>query len=188
LFIFKINLMAEWISSLGYIGAFLGAVLEGEVAFLTAIQATRLGYLNFYYVLLAVFLGAQAVDWSLYLAGRKGGQTAIDRRPKLQPRFNQMATAVEQRSTLLLLVYRFMYGFRIVLPTLFGVAKVPVIRFALFSFISTLLWVLIVGNLGLFFSEPLLHGLAALKSYLPAMLLLLTGGGAFLFFRYQSKL
>ncbi|WP_282776423.1 DedA family protein [Phaeodactylibacter xiamenensis] len=180
--------MAEWISSLGYIGAFLGAVLEGEVAFLTAIQATRLGYLNFYYVLLAVFLGAQAVDWSLYLAGRKGGQTAIDRRPKLQPRFNQMATAVEQRSTLLLLVYRFMYGFRIVLPTLFGVAKVPVIRFALFSFISTLLWVLIVGNLGFFFSEPLLHGLAALKSYLPAMLLLLTGGGAFLFFRYQSKL
>ncbi|KGE88406.1 MAG: DedA family protein [Phaeodactylibacter xiamenensis] len=180
--------MAEWISSLGYIGAFLGAVLEGEVAFLTAIQATRLGYLNFYYVLLAVFLGAQAVDWSLYLAGRKGGQTAIDRRPKLQPRFNQMATAVEQRSTLLLLVYRFMYGFRIVLPTLFGVAKVPVIRFALFSFISTLLWVLIVGNLGFFFSEPLLHGLATLKSYLPAMLLLLTGGGAFLFFRYQSKL
>ena len=49
------------------------------MAFLTAIQATRLGYLNFYYVLLAVFLGAQAVDWSLYLAGRK--QEAIEAVP-----------------------------------------------------------------------------------------------------------
>lgn len=165
--------MTEWISSLGYFGAFLGAVLEGEVAFLTAIQATRLGYLNFYYVLLAVFLGAQVVDWSLYLAGRKGGQTAIDRRPKLQPRFNQMAAVVEQRSTLLLLAYRFMYGFRIVLPTLFGVAKVSILRFAIFSFISTLLWVFIVGNLGFFFSEPLLFGLAAMKPYLPVLLVIL---------------
>ncbi|MEQ8706201.1 MAG: DedA family protein [Phaeodactylibacter sp.] len=175
--------MAEWISSLGYLGAFLGAVLEGEVAFLTAIQATRLGYLNFYYVLLAVFLGAQVVDWSLYLAGRKGGQKAIDRRPKLQFRFNQMSAAVEERSTLLLLVYRFMYGFRIVLPTLFGVAKVPVTRFAVFSFISTLLWVTIVGNLGFFFSEPLLYGLSAVKPYLPVLLALLAIV-AVLFFRY----
>ena len=179
--------MAEWISSLGYIGAFLGAVLEGEVAFLTAIQATRLGYLNFYYVLLAVFLGAQAVDWSLYLAGRRGGQAAIDRRPKLQPRFNQMAAAVEQRSTLLLLAYRFMYGFRIVLPTLFGVAKIPVSRFAVFSFISTLLWVLIVGNLGFLFSEPLLYGLSVLQPYLPAVFILIAATGAFLFFRHQQS-
>lgn len=162
--------MAEWISSLGYFGAFLGAVLEGEVAFLTAIQATRLGYLDFYYVLTAVFLGAQVVDWSLYLAGRKGGQAAIDRRPKLQPRFHQMAIAVEERSTLLLLLYRFMYGFRIVLPTLFGVARIPVRRFALFSFISTLLWVVIIGNLGFFFSGTLLYGLSQLTTYWPALL------------------
>lgn len=178
--------MAEWVSSLGYFGAFLGAVLEGEVAFLTVIQASRLGYLNFYYVLLAVFLGAQAVDWSLYLAGRKGGQAAIDCRPKLQPRFNQMAVAVEQRSTLLLLAYRFMYGFRIVLPTLFGVAKIPVRRFAIFSFISTLLWVIIIGNLGFFFSDTLLYGLSQLKTYWPALLTIAILAG-FLTYYFQRQ-
>lgn len=159
--------MAEWIESLGYVGAFLGAVLEGEVAFLAALQATKLGYLNFYYVLLAVFLGAQVVDWSLYLAGKRGGQAAIDRRPKLKPQFTQMSQAVEQRSTVLLLAYRFMYGFRIVLPTLFGVAKISVRRFALFSFISTLLWVTIIGNLGFFFSGSLLYALEHIQAYLP---------------------
>jgi len=64
----------------------------------------------------------------LYLAGKQGGQAAIDQRPKLKPKFAQMSEAVEQRSTALLLAYRFIYGFRIVLPTLFGVVKVPVRR------------------------------------------------------------
>ncbi len=177
--------MAEWISSLGYLGAFLGAVLEGEVAFVTALQATRMGYLDFYYVLLAVFLGAQAVDWSLYLAGKRGGQAAIERRPKLKPRFEQMAGVVEQRSTLLLLGYRFMYGFRIVLPTLFGVVKISTRRFALFSFISTLLWVLIVGNLGFFFSGPLLSGLAKLQAYWPLLLCLMMLGGGIAFYLHK---
>ncbi|NRA48126.1 MAG: VTT domain-containing protein [Phaeodactylibacter sp.] len=169
--------MAEWISSLGYIGAFLGAFFEGEVAYLTAIQATRLGYLNFYYVMLAVFLGAQAVDWSLYLAGRKGGQTAIERRPKLHSRFNQMANTIENRSTVLLLLYRFMYGFRIVLPTLFGVAKIPIARFAVFSFISTLVWVIVVGNLGFFFSDSLLYALNTAKAYMPVFIISLIAAG-----------
>jgi membrane protein DedA with SNARE-associated domain len=162
--------MTEWIESLGYLGAFLGAVLEGELSFIAAVQATKMGYLNFNYVLLAVFLGAQAVDWTLYLTGKRGGQAAIDRRPKLKPRFEKMSEAVEQRATALLLAYRFMYGFRIVLPTLFGVVKVPLQRFALFSFISTLLWVLIIGHLGFFFSGPLLYLLGHIQAYLPYLI------------------
>jgi membrane protein DedA with SNARE-associated domain len=179
--------MAEWIESLGYIGAFLGAVVEGEIAFLTAVQATKLGYLNFYYVLLAVFLGAQLVDWSLYLAGKRGGQAAIDSRPKLKPRFAKMSEAVEQRSTVLLLAYRFMYGFRIVLPTLFGVAKVPVQRFALFSFISTLLWVLIIGNLGFFFSGSLLYAIKHIQTILPYFIAFVLLGGSLTYFLWRRS-
>lgn len=169
--------MLEWLTSLGYLGAFLGAIVEGEMAFLTAIEATRLGYLEFYYVLLAFFLGAQAIDWTLYLTGKQGGQAAIDRRPKLKPRFDQMALAVEERSTLLLLSYRFMYGFRIVLPTLFGVLKVPIYRFALFSFISTLLWVLVIGNLSFFFSESLFYLLSQMLAFGPYILFFAVLGG-----------
>lgn len=147
--------MPDGMESIGYLGAFLGAVVEGEVAFVAAVQATRSGHLNFYCVLAAVFLGAQAVDWSLYLSGRKGGRAALERRPKLAPRFAQMAGMVEERGTLLLLGYRFMYGFRVVLPTLFGIVRIPLQRFALLSFISTSLWVIVVGNVGYFFSDTL---------------------------------
>lgn len=157
--------MAEWIESLGYLGAFLGAIVEGEVVFIAALQTVRLGYLDFYYVLLAVFLGAQVVDWSLFLAARRGGQAIIDKRPKLQPRFDKMSELVERRSTLLLLAYRFMYGFRIVLPTLFGISSVSLGRFALLSFIGTLLWVLIIGYTGFFFSENLMAALNWLSAH-----------------------
>ena len=179
--------MSEWIESLGYLGAFLGAVVEGELSFLAAIQATKLGYLDFNYVLLAVFLGAQAVDWSLYLAGKRGGRAAIDRRPKLKPRFEQMSQAVEQRSVVLLLAYRFMYGFRIVLPTLFGVVKISTSRFALFSFVSTLLWVLVIGNLGFFFADSVIYAITHIKTYLPYFIgfVVLGGSLAYLLYRYN---
>jgi membrane protein DedA with SNARE-associated domain len=72
----------------------------------------------------------------------------------------------------------------IVLPTLFGVAKIPVRRFAVFSFISTLLWVIIIGNLGFFFSDTLLYGLSQLKTYWPALLTIAILAG---FLTYYSQ-
>ena len=172
--------MTEWLASLGYLGALLGAVFEGEISFLAALQTVRLGYLNFYYVLLSVFVGAQAIDWFIFLAARRGGMAVLERRPGLRGKVRRMNNLLERRSTLLLLSYRFLYGFRVVLPTLFGISSITIRRFALLSFISTMLWVAAIGYGGYFFTFYLETFLAWVEQYafwvVSALLLLLTAG------------
>ncbi|MCO6479483.1 MAG: VTT domain-containing protein [Phaeodactylibacter sp.] len=174
--------MTEWLASLGYLGALLGAAFEGEISFLAVLQAVRLGYLNFYYVLLSVFVGAQAVDWFIFLAARRGGTAVLERHPGLEARLRRMSRLLERRSTLLLLSYRFLYGFRIVLPTLFGVSSITKRRFGLLSFISTLLWVSAIGYGGYFFTAYLEAFLLWVQHYAiwAALAVLLLAGGAWL--------
>ncbi len=160
--------MPDWIESLGYLGAFLGAFLEGEILLLAAIQAAVAGYLNFFGVLLAFGLGTLAADWTFFLAGRRTGARYIERFPRLKPRFERMEGVVFANATILLLLYRFIYGFRIVLPVLFGLSKrISLRKFAVFSFVSTLLWIGVYGTLGYFFAEWLLERIEQLQQYVP---------------------
>jgi membrane protein DedA with SNARE-associated domain len=55
-----------------------------------------------------------------------------------------------------MLAYRFMYGFRVVLPLVFGMSEIPTRRFALFSLISTALWLSALGMLGSWLGETIL--------------------------------
>ncbi|MEO0340442.1 MAG: hypothetical protein AAF242_14675, partial [Bacteroidota bacterium] len=112
--------MNELLESLGYLGVFIGSFMEGEILFLTAIQMARLGYMQFYGVLVAVFLGTWTADWVFYWAGRSQGQRVMQRFPKLMGKFREMGQRMEKYDRLLLFGYRFMYGFRVVLPVLFG--------------------------------------------------------------------
>ncbi len=149
--------MASWIESLGYLGAFLGAFMEGELMFLAAIQTARMGYLQYPLVLLAVFMGTQTADWFFFLSGRKQGGRILERRPSWGSKVRRISGLVERRSNWLLLTYRFMYGFRIVLPVLFGLSSISTRKFALFSLLSTTLWVGTFGSLGYFLAELLIQ-------------------------------
>lgn len=140
--------MSEYLESLGYLGAFLGSVLEGELALITTLQTAHLGYTNFYGILLAAFLGTQSVDWFLFLTGRHQGQGYLEKKPKLQSKLQYLERVMDRHDQWLLLSYRFLYGFRLALPLLFGISDVPLPKFAIYSLISTLIWITVIGNLG----------------------------------------
>jgi len=145
--------MTEWLASLGYLGAFIGAILEGEVALITALQTAHLGYTNYWGILIAGFLGTVLMDWFAFLSGRKKGRSLIQGKPKLVKRLEKMDKMMDRNANWLLLIYRFMYGFRVVLPLLFGISAVPVRKFAIFSLISTFLWITMIASLGNLLSE-----------------------------------
>lgn len=157
--------MPDWITSFGYLGFFIGAILEGELVLLTAVQTARMGYLNVYLALTCVFAGTVAVDWSCYLIGRHRGRSFIERSEKLQRKFERMQRLFENKGSFLLFVYRFMYGFRIVLPVLFGVSNVHPIRFATYSLASTLLWVVSFGLLGYHFAGWVLSAVQEVQTW-----------------------
>ena len=145
--------MNIWLESFGYFGVFLGAVLEGEVLLISALQTARLGFLNFNLVLLFGFLGATCTDWTLFLLGRHQGQAFLEKNAHLMPKIRKMDQKLQRYGNWLLLFYRFMYGFRIVLPVVFGLSSLHVRRFALVSFLSTLLWIILLGTLGHFIAD-----------------------------------
>lgn len=157
--------MQELLESLGYLGAYLGAIIEGEVLFLTAIQLSMLGYMNYYGVLAAVFTGTLTADWLFYLSGRARGNKWIDRYPRLKARFLRMDQRMERYDGWLLFFYRFMYGFRIVLPALFGVRGIPPWKFGLFSGLATTCWTTVFGTLGYYFSDWLLEKVRGFQEY-----------------------
>ncbi|MEM6376633.1 MAG: DedA family protein [Bacteroidota bacterium] len=157
--------MVDWIESFGYLGAFLGAIMEGEVLFLTAVQMSRLGYMNFYGVLIAVFTGTLTADWLFYWSGRTQGRKWIEKNQKLRAKFERMDRRMERYDGFLLFAYRFMYGFRIVLPALFGVRGIPPWRFGLMCLLSTTVWVALFGTLGYYFADLVIEKVKGAQEY-----------------------
>lgn len=142
-----------------YLSIFAGAVLEGELVYISAIQAAQAGYVDLYGAIAAFFLGTFCTDWFYFLTGRKQGRRYLERNEKLQIKAARIDYLIERYGTLLLLSYRFIYGFRIVLPLLFGASKLSSRRFLLFSLLSTIIWVSVYGWIGYYFTNWLLEQL-----------------------------
>jgi len=157
--------MQDFLEVCGYLGAYLGVFVEGEVLFLTAIITAQLGYLNFWGVFLAVFLGAQTSDWTFFLLGRKKGLAFSNKRPKLKAKMDKMSLHLEEHPNLILLSYRFLLGFRIVIPLMIGLSSISIKKFALFSALSTGLWLSVYGSFGYFCAETLLSNFQAAQEY-----------------------
>lgn len=166
----------EWLQSLGYLGAFIGAVLEGEILLITFVQLGRLGYLNLYLAVFSFAIGTLATDWFFFFVGRKRGRHFIENHPGLRDRFNRMDQLLGKKQKLLLIFYRFMYGFRIVLPVLFGLSSISVRTFAIYSILGNIVWIGLFSLLGYYAAEWIIARLewiqANLIFILPAIILL----------------
>lgn len=144
---------------LAYLSIFAGAALEGELVYISAIQAARAGYVDFYGAIAAFFVGTFCTDWFYFLTGRKQGRRFFERNEKLQQQAARIEHLMARHGTLLLLAYRFIYGFRIVLPLLFGMSTLPKQRFFWFGLLSTSIWMTVYGWIGYYFTHWLLEQL-----------------------------
>jgi membrane protein DedA with SNARE-associated domain len=147
------------VNLVAYLSIFAGAVLEGELVYISAIQAAQAGYVDLYGAIAAFFLGTFCTDWFYFFTGRKQGRRYLERSEKLQLKAARIDHLLARYGTLLLLSYRFIYGFRIVLPLLFGASKLSSRRFLLFSLLSTSIWVTVYGWVGYYFTHWLLEQL-----------------------------
>jgi membrane protein DedA with SNARE-associated domain len=140
-----------------YLSIFIGAALEGELVLVSAIQAVRNGYVDFYAALLAFFLGTFCTDWFYFISGKKQGRRLLERHKKLSHKASQIDQLMARYGVLLLVSYRFIYGFRIVLPLLFGMSGLSNKKFLFFSLLSTSIWLSVYGWTGYFFTDWLLQ-------------------------------
>jgi len=138
----------EFLQQYGYLALALGTFLEGETALLVASSLVFGGVYSGPETVFFGFLGAFVSDWINYLIGRLNGTLFIERRPALKVKLDPVRKFFESHRLEILISYRFLYGFRTILPLMIGVTGVPPLRFLAFSMMSGLLWSSLVCTAG----------------------------------------
>ena len=134
-----------------YLAVFSGCFLEGETSLVTSSFAAHRGYLEIFPVMIIAFVATQSWDWIWFLAGRKRGKAFIAKKPKLAKKAVKIDALLMKHQTLVLLGYRFLYGFRTAVPLTIGLSSIPIRKFFIFSFINTIVWDVIFSSLGYYF-------------------------------------
>ena len=140
--------MESFLEEFGYIALMVGTFLEGETAILIASSLIHQGFFAAAPTIVAGFAGSFVSDWLYYLIGRLNGKYFVDKRPKLKSRLEPVRLLFQKHRLPILLSYRFLYGFRAIIPIVIGMSGVKPIHFLFFSVASGLVWASIVSTAG----------------------------------------
>jgi membrane protein DedA with SNARE-associated domain len=138
----------EFLDRYGYIALMIGSFLEGETSILVASSLIHHGLFDGLYTVAFAFAGSFASDWLYFLLGRVSGKYFIAKRPKFRDRVRPVQHFFERHRIQILFSYRFLYGFRIIIPIIIGMSDIKPQQFLFYSVISGLLWATTVSTIG----------------------------------------
>ncbi len=167
--------IAGIIDSYGYIAVAAGAFLEGETVLALAGLAANRGYLDFYTVVVVAMICGFGGDQFYFFLGRRKGAAILMRFPDASERAHRFDDLLRRWHAPLIVMIRFMYGFRIVGPILLGMGRVPSWKFIVFNFIGAALWAPLIAGIGFLFGEiveSVLHDVKKIEIWLFAAVVL----------------
>ncbi len=138
----------EFLRQYGYLALALGTFVEGETALLVAASLVYSGTFGGLETVFFGFFGSFASDWLYYLIGKLNGTYFVERRPAIKAKLEPARRFFETHRVQILVSYRFLYGFRIVLPLMIGLTGVRPLQFLGFSVAAGLLWSATVTTFG----------------------------------------
>jgi membrane protein DedA with SNARE-associated domain len=138
----------DFLDQYGYIALLVGSFFEGETAILVASSLIHRGLFEGPYTVFFGFAGSFISDWLYYLIGRWNGKYFIARRPNLQRRVYPVQQFFERHKIQILFTYRFLYGFRVIIPLIIGMSNIRPLQYLIYSIISGLIWATTVGTIG----------------------------------------
>jgi len=140
--------MEKLINEFGYLALTVGTFFEGETAILTASSLIYHGLFEFPMTVLAAFFGSFVSDWVYFLIGRWNGQYFVARRPKLAARVQPVTDFFRKHKYQILFSYRFLYGFRVVIPLVIGMSGLKPVKYLFYSVVTGLIWATTVSTVG----------------------------------------
>jgi membrane protein DedA with SNARE-associated domain len=147
--------IASIIQDYGYIAVFIGAFLEGETILAMAGYAAFEGYLSLPRVIMLAATAGFLGDQFFFFLGRFRGRQILARFPGLQARAAKFDGMLARYHAPLIVLIRFMYGFRIAGPIFLGMGRVASWKFVVFNFIGACLWAPIVAIAGYVFGQAI---------------------------------
>ena len=157
----------------GYWALFVGTFFEGETFFILAGIAARKGLLNPYYVAIIAMLGGFIGDQFFFALGRWRGAEVFTWSSSIARKAVEARRLIRRHAVLLILLSRFLIGFRMIIPLACGMAGIQVWRFVLLNFVSSLAWCLVFGGLGYLFGGIIFDRLDLFKGLQMVVVLVL---------------
>lgn len=136
--------MENFLDEYGYLALMIGTFLEGETVILIASSLIHQGYFGFTGTVFFAFLGSFISDWLYYIIGRANGRFFIDKRPRLQEKLRIVQKFYNTHKILILISYRFLYGFRVIIPLMIGVNNTNALEYLFYSIVCGLAWASVV--------------------------------------------
>jgi membrane protein DedA with SNARE-associated domain len=140
--------MENFLDQYGYLALLVGTFFEGETAILVASSLIYRGLFDFPFTILVAFLGSFISDWIYFLIGRLNGKYFLAKRPNLQAKVQPVTKFFHKHQLQILFSYRFLYGFRIIIPLIVGMSGLSPTRYLFYSALTGLMWATLVSTAG----------------------------------------
>lgn len=174
--------------TLGLWAVLIGALLEGEAAFIAAGYAVSQGYLPLAPTLAVATLGASLGDHFFFLVGRRWGGRVFRGVPRLRPLRARAALLLRRWGRAASFAARFAYGLRAVVPLSMGASRYPLLLFFPFNLLGAVAFATLYLSLGYFFGEAVEDVLGRVRGSEHWILLGIIGVGALTWAAWEWRL
>ena len=140
--------MENFLQEYGYLALLIGTFFEGETAILIASSLIHHGLFDAVPTVFFGFAGSFISDWLYYMIGRLNGKYFIAKRPALKAKLEPVQRLFQKHQLQILFSYRFLYGFRVIIPVVIGMSHIRPVQFLFYSVFSGLMWATTVGTAG----------------------------------------
>ena len=137
----------------GYLLLFAGVIFEGEAVLIAGSFLASRGYFNISTVALVALAANTMSAQFYYTAARVRGRRWFESRFPEKSAYRKIIDWVRRRDNWLLLMSRFLFGFRIVIPAACGAFGMSAARFAVLNIVAGILWVIPTALAGYYFGE-----------------------------------
>jgi len=149
-----------FISQYGYWVLFLASMIEGESVVIAASILASQGRMDIYKVVTLVFIGTLFADQGMFFVGRFWGTKILRRYPLLAEKSGIVFDFLRRYNTAFIMVFRFIYGIRIISPIIIGMSGVEIRYFMFLNFFAAILWTGLSCGAGYFLGEVVLGALS----------------------------
>lgn len=125
---------------------------------ITAIIAAHQGFLNICLLVILAIIATILSDVLYFNLGKHKANQWISK-CKYANKFNIVKERLEKNKTKMLIGYRFIYGMRVITPLVLGSQDLAFFKFLEYSFVSTIIWCIVIVGIGYFFGEFVVNGM-----------------------------
>lgn len=157
--------MESLIQHFGYLAILVGTFLEGETILVMGGFAAHRGYLKLPFVFLMAFIGTALGDQLFFFLGRFRSEATLKKHPSWKPSIDRARSLLDRHQLLIILIFRFLYGLRIITPFAIGMSRFPTRTFVPLNILGAGVWAAVFSVVGYFFGSALEKLLGDFKRY-----------------------